>query len=82
MSLPAASPILEVEGLHVVFGRGGPDAGVVHAVRDVSFRVAEGAALGLVASLPGTTVAGDEIDPPFGRSVGITQGPPRNVARR
>jgi peptide/nickel transport system ATP-binding protein len=37
--------MLEVEGLHVTFGHG-PHA--VHAVRDVSFRVAEGAAFGLV----------------------------------
>jgi peptide/nickel transport system ATP-binding protein len=38
-------PVLDVEGLHVVFGHG-PEA--VHAVQDVSFRVAEGAAFGLV----------------------------------
>jgi peptide/nickel transport system ATP-binding protein len=38
-------PILEVEGLHVVFGHG---EGVVHAVQDVSFRVGPGQAFGLV----------------------------------
>jgi peptide/nickel transport system ATP-binding protein len=48
VTLPAAAAILEVEGLHVVFRRGGHDAGAVHAVQDVSFRVAEGAAFGLV----------------------------------
>jgi ABC-type dipeptide/oligopeptide/nickel transport system ATPase subunit len=48
LSPPAAPSILEVEGLHVVFSRGGHDAGAVHAVRDVSFRVAEGATFGLV----------------------------------
>ncbi len=37
--------MIEVEGLNVVFGRG-RDA--VHAVRDVSFRVAEGGSFGLV----------------------------------
>ena len=42
---PAAPAILEVDGLHVVFGQGEDG---VHAVRDVSFRVAEGAAFGLV----------------------------------
>ena len=46
MSLPGSAPaILDVEGLHVVFGQG---SDAVHAVRDVSFRVAEGAAFGLV----------------------------------
>jgi peptide/nickel transport system ATP-binding protein len=46
----ALSPpaILEVEGLDVVFGRGGRRSSVVQAVRGVSFRVAEGAAFGLV----------------------------------
>jgi ABC-type dipeptide/oligopeptide/nickel transport system ATPase subunit len=38
-------PILEVDGLHVVFGHG---EGVVHAVQDVSFRVGPGQAFGLV----------------------------------
>ncbi len=37
--------MIEVEGLNVVFGRG-RDA--VHAVRDISFRVAEGESFGLV----------------------------------
>ena len=37
--------MIEVEALHVTFGHG---AGVVRAVRDVSFHVAEGAAFGLV----------------------------------
>ena len=37
--------MIEVEGLNVIFGRG-RDA--VHAVRDVSFRVAEGESFGLV----------------------------------
>jgi peptide/nickel transport system ATP-binding protein len=40
-----APAILEVDGLHVVFGQGEDG---VHAVRDVSFRVAEGEAFGLV----------------------------------
>jgi peptide/nickel transport system ATP-binding protein len=40
-----SAALLEVEGLHVVFGHG---AGAVHAVRDVSLRVAEGVAFGLV----------------------------------
>jgi len=44
----AAPAILGVEGLHVVFGRGLPDAASVHAVRDVSFRVTAGEAFGLV----------------------------------
>ena len=48
MSSAAGPAPLEVEGLHVVFGRGGHDTGAVHAVRDVSFRVAEGEAFGLV----------------------------------
>jgi peptide/nickel transport system ATP-binding protein len=39
--------MLEVEGLHVVFG-GGREGGAVHAVRDVSLRVAEGEAFGIV----------------------------------
>ena len=43
-----ASAILEVEGLHVVFDGRGRGAGAVHAVRDVTFRVVEGAAFGLV----------------------------------
>jgi peptide/nickel transport system ATP-binding protein len=37
--------MIEVDGLHVTFGHG---AAAVHAVRDVSFRVAAGAAFGLV----------------------------------
>jgi ABC-type dipeptide/oligopeptide/nickel transport system ATPase subunit len=41
-----ARAILEVEGLHVVFGGHAP--GAVHAVRDVTFRVAPGEAFGLV----------------------------------
>jgi ABC-type dipeptide/oligopeptide/nickel transport system ATPase subunit len=41
----AAPAILEVDGLHVVFGQGSDG---VHAVRGVSFRVDEGAAFGLV----------------------------------
>ncbi len=43
-----SAAILEVEGLHVVFGRSLHDAGAVHAVRDVSFRVTAGEAFGLV----------------------------------
>jgi ABC-type dipeptide/oligopeptide/nickel transport system ATPase subunit len=44
--LSAGAPAtLEIESLHVVFGHG---PGAVHAVRNVSFRVAEGAAFGLV----------------------------------
>jgi peptide/nickel transport system ATP-binding protein len=39
------TPILEVEGLHVLFGYG---EGAVHAVQDVSFRVSPGQAFGLV----------------------------------
>jgi peptide/nickel transport system ATP-binding protein len=46
VSLSRSAPaILEVDGLHVIFGQG---SDAVHAVRDVSFRVAEGAAFGLV----------------------------------
>ena len=45
VSPAATAPILEVEGLHVVFGHGDQR---VHAVQDVSFQVAEGAAFGLV----------------------------------
>jgi peptide/nickel transport system ATP-binding protein len=37
--------VIEVEGLDVVFGRGRDS---VHAVREVSFRVAEGESFGLV----------------------------------
>jgi ABC-type dipeptide/oligopeptide/nickel transport system ATPase subunit len=44
----AAPALLDVDGLHVVFGGDGRGASVVHAVRDVSFRVPEGAAFGLV----------------------------------
>jgi peptide/nickel transport system ATP-binding protein len=84
VSPPAAPAILEVEGLHVVFGRGGPDAGAVHAVRDVSFRVAAGAAFGLVGESGSgkttvlRTIAG-LVTPAGGRIAvgGQTQGPHR-----
>ena len=52
MSVPpdlvGAPVIVEVSGLHVIFEGAGRDARGVHAVRNVSFRVAEGAAFGLV----------------------------------
>ena len=85
---PLATPaILDVEGLHVVFGRGGPEAGAVHAVRDVSFRVAEGEAFGLVGESGSgkttvlRTIAG-LIAPAGGRIAvgGRTQGPHRERA--
>ena len=86
MNRPAPA-ILEVEGLHVVFGHG---ADAVHAVRDVSFRVAEGETLGLVGeSGSGKTtvlraIAGLVV-PAAGRITvaGEPQGPhrPRGFAR-
>ena len=87
MTPPAASAMLEVEGLHVVFGRGAHDAGAVHAVRDVSFRVAPGEAFGLVGeSGSGKTtvlraIAG-LVAPTGGRIAvaGRTQGPHRERA--
>src|SRR5262245_47891158 len=84
---PEARAILEVEGLHVVFGRIGHDPGAVHAVRGVSFRVAEGAASGLVGeSGSGKTtvlrsIAG--LVPPAGGRIAVggeTQGPHRERA--
>ena len=45
MSTAVASAMIEVDGLNVVFGQA---ADRVHAVRDVSFRVPEGATFGLV----------------------------------
>jgi peptide/nickel transport system ATP-binding protein len=79
--------MLEVEGLHVVFGRGAHDAGAVHAVRDVSFQVAPGEAFGLVGeSGSGKTtvlraIAG-LVAPTGGRIAvaGRTQGPHRERA--
>jgi peptide/nickel transport system ATP-binding protein len=76
-----ASTILEVEGLDVLFGHG---EGSVHAVRNVSFRVAEGAAFGLVGeSGSGKTtvlraIAG-LVTPALGRIAvaGQAQGPHR-----
>jgi peptide/nickel transport system ATP-binding protein len=76
-----APPILEVDGLHVSFGQG-TDA--VQAVRNVSFRVAQGAAFGLVGeSGSGKTtvlraIAG-LVPPAAGRIVvaGEAQGPHR-----
>jgi len=84
---PAAPALLEVDGLHVVFGGEGRGAGVVHAVRDVSFRVAEGAAFGLVGeSGSGKTtvlraIAG-LVAPALGRITvaGRVQGPHRERA--
>jgi peptide/nickel transport system ATP-binding protein len=85
---PSAAPaILEVEGLHVVFGRSGPAGGAVHAVRDVSFRVAEGAAFGLVGESGSgkttvlRTIAG-LVAPVLGRIAvaGRTWGPHRDRA--
>jgi len=78
---PPTPAILEVEGLHVLFG---PGAGAVHAVRDISFRVGAGAAFGLVGeSGSGKTtvlraIAG-LVAPAAGRIVvaGRTQGPRR-----
>jgi len=87
VSPPAGSPVLEVERLDVVFGHG---ADAVHAVRDVSFRVAEGEAFGLVGeSGSGKTtvvraIAGLVV-PAAGRITvaGEPQGPhrPRGFAR-
>jgi peptide/nickel transport system ATP-binding protein len=84
---PPASAIVEVDGLHVVFGGEGRGAGAVHAVRDVSFRVAEGAAFGLVGeSGSGKTtvlraIAG-LVAPALGRIAvaGRVQGPHRERA--
>jgi peptide/nickel transport system ATP-binding protein len=84
---PTGPAILEVEGLHVVFRRGGHDPGAVHAVRDVSFRVAEGAAFGLVGESGSgkttvlRTIAG-LVAPVLGRIAvaGRTRGPHRDRA--
>ncbi len=45
MSAPASEAMIDIQDLNVIFGKG---ADRVHAVRDVSFAVAEGATYGLV----------------------------------